>query len=116
MRSLPLEKTTAFTSGCSNRMPQQRVGELDVDSEVVRVELERIARAQPFVLANVEDELGDRAAVLARELEAPVAIALERPEPNRRQRRARRMAGMAVHFVRFHAAQVRTGRTARQVV
>ena len=76
MRSLPLVKTRAFTSGCSKRMRVQRVGELDVDAEVVRVELERVAGAQALVLAHVHDEARDGAAVLGRELEPPVAVAV----------------------------------------
>ncbi len=53
---------------------QERVGELDVDAEVVRVELERVPGPQPLALAHVEDETRDGAAVLRGQLDAPMAV------------------------------------------
>src|SRR5439155_16883301 len=38
----------------------ERVGELDVDAEIVRVELERVARAHAAVLLDVHEERRDR--------------------------------------------------------
>ena len=48
-----------------------RVGELDVDAEVVGVELELVAGADAAVLVEVGDQGGDRAV----EDELPVAVA-----------------------------------------
>src|SRR5436189_459610 len=44
----------------------ERVCQLDVDAEIVRVQLERVARTDSAVLFDVERELGDIAAVLGR--------------------------------------------------
>ena len=49
-----------------------RVGELDVDAEVVRVQLELVIRRQPGVLADVHRERRDRRV----DGELPVAIAV----------------------------------------
>src|SRR5699024_6517448 len=49
-----------------------RVGELDVDAEVVGIELERVARAQAALLVHVHLESGDRAV----DAELPVAVAV----------------------------------------
>ncbi len=55
---------------------QQGVRELDVDAEVVRVELERVARPQPRSLVHVEHEARHGAPVLGGKLEPPVAVAV----------------------------------------
>ena len=52
----------------------QRVGELDVDAQVVAVELELVARRERLVLGDVERERGDRA--LAGEFPVVVAVGL----------------------------------------
>ena len=70
-RSLPDLSTTTFTSGCSKRSRCDGVGELDVDTQIVGVELELIAFEQAGVLVDVHDQLGN----LAIESELPVAIA-----------------------------------------
>ena len=70
-RSLPLVTTTARTCGCSKRMRLQRVGELDVDAEVVAVQLELVAGAQAAVLRHVHRKRGDRTV----EGELPVTVA-----------------------------------------
>src|SRR6185312_2857837 len=66
--------------------PLEGVGELDVDREVVRVQLERVPGAQPLGLAHVEDQTRDRALVLGRQLEPPVAVGVGVGlEPDRRR-------------------------------
>ena len=76
MRSLPLVKTIAFTLGVLEADALQRIGELDVDAQVVRVELERVAGAKALVLPHVEDQARHGSAVLLRELQAPVTVAV----------------------------------------
>jgi hypothetical protein len=48
----------------------ERVGELDVDAEIVRIELELVTRANAAVLFDVHRQRGDRAV----EREAPMLI------------------------------------------
>ena len=60
MRGLRLVRTTACTSGCSKRRRCKRVGELDVDAQVVGVQLELVVvRPQAGVFAHVHRERGD---------------------------------------------------------
>ncbi len=54
----------------------QSVRELHVDAEVVGVQLERVAGTEALVLLDVHHEPRDGAAVLGREVEAPVRVAL----------------------------------------
>ena len=76
MRSLPAGDDHRPHLGVLEADALERVGELEVDAEVVAVELERVAGAQPLVLADVHHQASDLAAVLGRELEAPVAVAV----------------------------------------
>ena len=50
----------------------QRIGEFDVDAEVVGVELELVALKQRRILVDVHDQVGD----FAVELELPVLVSL----------------------------------------
>ena len=70
-RSLPLVTTTRAHLGVLEAQPLDRVGELDVDAEVVAVELELVARAQPAVVLDVHDQPGDGAV----DRELPVVVA-----------------------------------------
>src|SRR5262249_25549880 len=54
----------------------ERVGELDVDAEVVRVELQGVAGTKAAVLLDVERDARDLAAVLARKIEPHVRVAI----------------------------------------
>ena len=94
MRSFVLVKTIAFDLGVLEADAVQGVGELDVDAEVVRVELERVTGTEPAVLLHVHREPRDRAAVGHGEVELPVLVAIRmRLEANRlgrtRDRRVR---------------------------
>ena len=52
--------------------PLQRVGELDVDAEVVRIELELVAGIEAAILVDVQRQRRDRAV----ERELPVRVAV----------------------------------------
>ena len=71
MRSFRLVTTTACTSGMLEADPLNRVGQLDVDAEVVRVQLEPIVGRQARVLLHVHRERRDGS--VERQLPVPVA-------------------------------------------
>ena len=56
--------------GMGEAQPLNRIGELDVDAEIVRVELERVARPDAAVLVDLQAE--DRDAVA--DVELPVTV------------------------------------------
>ena len=81
MRMLaPAQNTRSLPDGEHHRLdlrvleaqPLHRVGQLDIDAQVVGVELELVALEQRGGLIDVHDEVGH----LAVELELPVAIVL----------------------------------------
>ena len=73
-RSVDHREDHARTSGCSKRSRCDRVGQLDVDAEVVGVQLELVVALQGAILVHVHGEVGD--AVLERELPVLVAAGL----------------------------------------
>src|SRR6202043_2689821 len=48
----------------------QRIGELDIDAEIVGVELELVARLEATILVDIEDQGGDRAV----DAQSPVCV------------------------------------------
>jgi len=56
-----LVRTTQATSGCSKRMFCRMLYSSDVDTEIVRIKLELVARSQPGVLVDVHGQGGDAA-------------------------------------------------------
>ena len=73
-RSLPERITTAATLGMLEAQPLHRVGQLDIDAEIVGVELELVAGREAARLVDVELQGGD--SVL--DTQAPVTIAIRR--------------------------------------
>ncbi len=80
--------------GMLEAQPLQRIGELDVDAQVVRIELELVARLEAAILVDIEDQRRNRAL----DVHAPVRIAIGmrveghhrvNPRASRRPRRRR---------------------------
>ncbi len=71
MRSRSDVTTSARTSRVREAQALDRVGELDVDPEIVGVELERIAGNQSALFADVHRQRRD----LALDVELPVTVA-----------------------------------------
>ena len=70
MRSFALVDDDGVDLGMLEAQPLHRVGELDVDAEVVGVELEPVVGREARVFADVHRERGDRAV----DLERPVPV------------------------------------------
>ena len=62
---------STFHLGMLEAQPLQRVGELDIDAEIVGIELELVALEQAAVLVDVHGQLGD----VAVEAQLPMPIA-----------------------------------------
>ena len=93
-RSLADRITTAATSGCSKPQPLHGVGELDVDTEIVGVELELVPGRKPAGFVDVELQRGDSAFGA----QAPVTVAIRRStHVDRPAVRARRRFGSFRH-------------------
>jgi hypothetical protein len=71
---LPARDEEGADLGVLEAQPLDRVGELEVDAEVVRVELQLVAGPHPAVLLDVHREAGD----VALDLQPPVAVPVGR--------------------------------------
>src|SRR6185312_5877829 len=60
----------AMHAGVLEAQPLQCVGQLDIDAEIVRIELELVARLEAAILVDVENQRRDRAV----DLHAPMRI------------------------------------------
>ena len=70
-RFLPERTSTTLTAGMLEAQPLHRVGEFDIDAEIVGIQLELIALEQPAILVDIHGQGRD----VAVDVELPVPVA-----------------------------------------